>query len=101
MSRTDWLLVTVIVVFGCIMLVELTKVPLSPHGSWVSANTVRFDYMDVVSSAYPYQGRHGLLLLDKRNGNVWFIANGNDLSGNFKDPVFVTRLSLENLDQAH
>ena len=40
------------------------------------------------------------LLLDKRNGNVWFIPKGDDINISFRDPAFVVRIPLEKLDQA-
>jgi hypothetical protein len=44
-----------------------------------------------------YKGQQGLLALDKRNANVWFIPKSND---QFGDPVFVLRVPFEKLDQA-
>jgi hypothetical protein len=38
--------------------------------------------------------------MDKRNGNLWFIAKniiGNSVT--FGEPVFIARLPLEKLDQ--
>jgi hypothetical protein len=43
-----------------------------------------------------------VLLLDKRNGNVWFL--GKQTSGNMKssfgDPEFVAHVPLEKVDEA-
>jgi hypothetical protein len=46
---------------------------------------------------YLYKGVQGLLVLDRRNGNVWFIPKVNEV---FQDPVFVVRMQFEKLDQA-
>ena len=65
----------------------------------VSADSGRFDYVHIVSPVYLYQGRQGILLLDKRNGNVWFIPKGDDVNISFRDPLFIVRIPLEKLDQ--
>jgi hypothetical protein len=64
-----------------------------------SADSGRFDYVYVISPSYLYQGNQGVLLLDKRNGNVWFLGRSNELNISFREPVFVSRLPLEKLDQ--
>src|ERR1051325_10250885 len=56
----------------------------------VFADSGRFDYLSVVSAGYIYNGRSGVLLLDKRNGNVWFLGkHTSDMKSSFSDPVFV------------
>jgi len=100
MSRTDKLLIITFVVVGLIGAVEVFRRPhLRPDAS-VLADSGRFDYVNVISSMFLYQGNQGVLLMDKRNGNVWFIPKGNEMTITFRDPVFVTRLPLEKLDQA-
>ncbi len=65
------------------------------------AQSARFDHVLIVSTGFLYKGRPGLLLLDKRNGNVWFIQRSNDESAEpFQDPVFLIRMQFEKLDQA-
>ena len=66
---------------------------LQPVG--VRADAARFDHIFIASAAFLYNGEQGLLLLDKRNGNVWFIARMNK---GFKDPVFIIRVPFEKLD---
>jgi hypothetical protein len=66
-----------------------------------AADPVRFDYAYIVSPSFLYNGRQGILLLDKRNGNAWFLGKNNDnMKLSFADPVFVVRVPLEKLDQA-
>jgi hypothetical protein len=66
-----------------------------------AAELARFDHVDIVSSLFLYKGAQGVLVLDKRNGNVWFIPRGNDaMQVTFNDPVFVTRIPFEKLDTA-
>jgi len=67
----------------------------------VAADSGRFDYVYVVSPSFIYNGANGVLLLDKRNGNVWFTQrNADNMKLVFKDPVFVVRLPLEKMDEA-
>ena len=44
-----------------------------------------------------YKGQQGLLVMDRRNANVWFIPKAND---QFQAPVFLIRIPFEKLDQA-
>jgi hypothetical protein len=72
---------------------------LSPEVK-VAADSGRYDYASVVSTAFLYQGQQGILLLDKRNGNVWFLArNGDNMKVSYADPVFVLHVPLEKLDE--
>jgi len=70
------------------------------HETSVAADSARFDYVHVISPMYLYNGRQGILLLDNRNGNVWFIGKSDDQKLTFLDPVFVVHVPLEKLDQA-
>lgn len=63
----------------------------------VQAQGARFDHVFILSATFLYKGAQGLLVMDKRNGNVWFIPKVND---GFQDPVFVIRLPFEKLDRA-
>jgi len=67
----------------------------------VKADSGRFDYVQIVSAQFIWNGTQGVLLLDKRNGNVWFIPRNTDnMKFAFKDPVFVIHVPLEKLDDA-
>jgi hypothetical protein len=61
------------------------------------AQSARFDYVHIVSPQYIYKGLQGLLILDLRNANVWFIPR---VDNQFKQPVFVVRVPFDQLDQA-
>ena len=63
----------------------------------VHAQPARFDHVTILATTFLYKGQQGLLLLDRRNGNVWFVPKQDDV---FKDPVFVIRMQFEKLDQA-
>ena len=65
-----------------------------------SAQTPRFDYIYIISPVYLYQGRQGILLMDKRNGNVWFFGKSDDQTLSFLDPVLVVKLPFDKIDQA-
>ena len=63
----------------------------------VQAQAARFDHVQLLSAMFLYKGAQGLLVLDKRNANVWFIQKNGD---QFQTPVFVVRLPFEQLDNA-
>jgi len=62
----------------------------------VLAQAARFDHVMIVATTFLYKGGQGLLVLDRRNGNVWFIPR---MADGFQDPVFVIRMPFEKLDQ--
>src|SRR6266404_4919183 len=62
-----------------------------------AADSGQFDFVTIISPVYLYKGNQGVLLLDRRNGNVWFIGKGQEMEISYKDPVFVVRLPLEKL----
>ena len=101
MHRADWFLkvtfMVIAVLLGAIALHPYVKPDIK-----VLADSGRFNYVYVVSPMYLYQGHQGVLIMDERNGNVWFVAKVHDGSANiaFKEPVFVARLPLEKLDDA-
>ena len=99
--RIDWtfrgILLAIAVSLGLIALR-----PLVYPSKEVLAQATRFDHIYIVSPAFLYKGAQGLLLMDKRNGNVWFIPKGNDafqkpFSG---APSFIFRIPFERLDSA-
>ena len=64
----------------------------------VHAQDARFDHITIVSPLYLHQGQEGLLLLDKRNGNVWFMPRKNQSQGSYDNPRFLFRVPFEQLD---
>jgi hypothetical protein len=66
------------------------------------AEGARFDHVLIVSTMFVHKGQIGLLLLDRRNGNVWFVQTSIDESRQvpFGEPVFLVRVPFEKLDQA-
>ena len=100
MLRTDWTLKAILLLIalflGCIALRPLVDPPAT-----VLAQGGKFDYVYVISAGYLYKGSQGALLLDKRNGNMWFLPRTIDSYQNpiFGDPTFIVRVPLEKLDQ--
>ena len=71
--------------------------PFYAPGVTAFAQSARYDHVYLASTTYLYKGRQGLLVLDKRNANVWFIPK---LEDRFGDPVFIIRIPFDKLDQA-
>jgi hypothetical protein len=90
-----WLLVAIALLLGIIVI----RPYLYPE-SIASADAGTFEHVMIVSGAFLYKGSQGVLLLDKRNGNIWFIGRGDQASLTFRDPVLLGRLPLEKLDHA-
>jgi hypothetical protein len=59
----------------------------------------RFDHVYVAASSYLRNGRPGLLLMDRRNGNVWYLPTASDKGPGIGDPEFLLRVPLEKLDE--
>jgi hypothetical protein len=70
--------------------------PFVEPASKVQAQAARFDHVFVISTLFLYKGQQGLLVMDRRNGNLWLIPKQNDM---FQDPVFIYRMQFEKLDQ--
>lgn len=63
----------------------------------VHAQGSRFDHVTIVSPVYLHQGQEGLLLLDRRNGNVWFMPRKIQSQGSYDNPRFLFRVPFEQL----
>ena len=98
MIRTGWLAHTLLLMIA----ISMGTIALRPyvHPQAALAFTGKFDYVNVISPMFLYKGTQGVLLMDMRNGNVWFISRGDAMNPTYKDPVFVVRLPLDKLDQA-
>ncbi len=94
--KTRIVLIVIAALLGIIAL-ELHTMRPQP----VYADSSRFDHVLVVATSIVIGGNTGLLALDKRNGNVWFIPRGQDMEKTwFKEPIFLLRVPFEKLDQA-
>ena len=95
MNTSDRTVKVALVVIAIILGVQLLRSFIDPVPN-VLAQSARFDHVLIVSAGFLYKGQQGLLVLDKRNGNVWFYLRANDT---FQDPVFVMRMQFEKIDQ--
>ncbi len=59
------------------------------------AQAARFDHVFIVSVAFLYKGHQGLLVMDRRNANVWFFPRVND---QYQSPILVEKLQFDKLD---
>ena len=98
--RIDWTFRLVLATIA-IFLALIALRPLVHPSREVLAQSARFDHILLVSPAYLYKGVQGILLLDKRNGNVWFIPKGNDMSQTpfSQNPTYIYRIPFEKLDE--
>jgi len=96
MIQSDWTLKSILLAIA-VFLGILALGPLFHPAVNVQAQGARFDHVMIVATTFLYKGQQGLLLLDKRNGNVWFIPRSGD---QFQDAAFVVRVPFEKLDQA-
>src|SRR3954447_15118255 len=96
MVKPNWIPNSILLVIA-LFLGLIAIPPLFHPADTVLAQTARFDHVLIVSTVFLYKGQQGLLVMDRRNANVWFIPKVND---KFKPPVFILRVPLEMLDQA-
>lgn len=92
------ILLAIAVFLGAIALRAVFEPAINAH-----AQAARFDHVTIVSPVFLYKGQQGMLLLDKRNGNFWFMPRSDDTLQKgqaYRDPVFVMRLQFEKLDEA-
>lgn len=96
MLRND-LFIKVTLLAIALSLAVIALYPFLEPAVKVQAQAARFDHVQILSGMFLYKGAQGLLVMDKRNGNVWFIPKVNDA---FQDPVFIVRMQFEKLDRA-
>jgi hypothetical protein len=96
MHKPDHLLRAILATIALLLAILVLR-PFFEPSLRVSAQSARFDHVRIVSPVFIYKGQQGLLVLDQRNANVWFIPKVDD---QFKTPVFVIRVPFEKLDQA-
>lgn len=96
MLKTDWTLKGILMAIA-LFLGMIALRPLVNPSTEVLAQSSRFDHVYIVSPVFLYKGQQGLLVMDRRNANVWFIPKVND---KFESAVFVMRLPFDKLDQA-
>ncbi len=98
MSRIDQATRTILPI-AALLVASLALIMHLDRPARAQADSSRFDHVQIVGTSFLYKGEQGVLALDKRNGNVWFIPRGQDMASTwFKDPVFLIRVPLEKLD---
>jgi len=95
MVNNDWTLKSLLLLIVLLLGVIAFRVD-PPTIETVHAQTAKFEHVTVVSPLFLYKGARGLLLLDKRNGNVWFMPQED---GSYDDPRFLLRVPFEQLDR--
>lgn len=96
MAKSDrFLNISLLVIAGFLGLIAIR--PLFPPSATAQAQSARFEHIYIVSPLFLYKGEQGILVMDQRNANVWFIPRRDEV---YQNPVFVTRLPFEKLDQS-
>jgi hypothetical protein len=96
MPKTDWTLKTILAMIALFLGVIALR-PLFEPSIRAEAQAARFDHVFIAATTFLYKGQQGMLVMDRRNANVWFIPRVGD---QFQNPVFVIRLPFDKLDQA-
>ena len=96
MNKGDWLQRFSLLLIATFLGVIALR-PFVDPDTKALAQSARFDHVTIVSTGFLYKGGQGILVLDRRNGNVWFIPKAND---SFQDPVYLIHVPFEKLDQA-
>jgi hypothetical protein len=96
MNRDDRSIRRILFAIVVLLAVLVLRQLLDPQPK-VLAQAPRYDHLMIVSTGFLYKGQQGMLVLDKRNANVWFFARINET---FQDPVLVIRLPFEKIDTA-
>ena len=96
MLKADWTLKAILLTIA-LFLGMIALRPIVDPATKVMAQQARFEHVYIVSPMFLYKGNQGILVMDQRNANVWFIPKVNE---QYQAPVFVLRLPFEKLDQA-
>jgi hypothetical protein len=95
MVKPDWSLKAILLAIALFLGIIALR-PLLEPAVPVQAQAARFDHVFIVAATFLYKGQQGLLVMDRRNANVWFIPRTGD---QFQPPIFVLRMPFEALDQ--
>ena len=94
MHKSDWTLKGILTIIALFLGMIAMRPFFDP--AKVMAQSAKFDHVYIVSPLFLYKGQQGLLLMDRRNANVWFMPKVDD---RYQTPVFVFRVPFEKLDQ--
>jgi len=94
MWKTDWVLkVTLMTIAAFLGIIALGPL-LRPQQDM--AEQGRVDHVYIMSPIFLHKGQQGLLVMDRRNANIWFIPKVDE---KYQNPVYLFRLPFEKLDQ--
>ena len=93
-DRTTRLLLAAIVLLLAVIAVRPYVDP-----SQIVRAEARFDHVSILSTSWLRNGRAGALLLDRRNGNLWYVPLQTERGAALGEPEFVIRAPFEKLDQ--
>ena len=96
MHKIDWFGRAVLLAIATFLGMIALRPYLDPPNS-VLAQSARFDHVHVIAPSINYKGTQGVLVMDKRNGNVWLIPRKDDA---YQEPMFLIRVPFEKLDEA-
>jgi hypothetical protein len=98
--RIDWTFRLILAIIALSLAVIAVSQFVNPSRA-VLAQAARFDHIAIISPTFLYNGVQGLLLMDKRNGKIWFMPKGNNPSSPpfSGDPTYIFRIPFEKLDQ--
>jgi hypothetical protein len=96
MQKPDRSLKAILITIALLLGVIAVR-PFIETDSTVMAQSARFDHVYIIAPMFLYKGHQGMLVMDRRNANVWFIPKVNE---QYKAPVFVLKVPLDLLDQA-
>ena len=95
MLRNDLILKVLLFLIALFLGMQTVRYGAAPIQT-VQAQAAQFDHINVISALFLHQGEQGLLLLDKRNGNVWFMPRKD---ASYGDPRLLLRVPFEKLDK--
>lgn len=96
MAKTDWTFKAILMIIA-LFLGMIALRPLVDPATKVMAQQARFEHVHIVSPMFLYKGNQGILVMDQRNANIWFIPKVNE---QYQAPVFIVRLPFDKLDNA-
>ena len=97
MQKASWDLNALLLAVVLLLVFLSLRLTVTPTPT-AFADSGRYDYVTIISPGYLYQGKQGVLVLDRRTADVWFFAKTMEMEIRYEDPVLVTHLPLENLD---
>src|SRR5579864_7653550 len=77
MHKADWTLKAILMTIA-LFLGMIALRPLVDPATKVMAQPAKYEHVFIVSPVFLFKGHQGILVLDQRNANVWFIPKVNE-----------------------